>query len=450
MLPLTGVTPHFASPEVVRREELSFHSDVWSSVCVFIHLVTGNLPGHRAGLTSRDSMRDMLMKYRDGDIEKLVPLSEMVLDHKLVSIFIDTLRDGSRPSALTLLKYPALRNADMYEHNFPALRQREGSEAPLGSELHIAGPSATPVSKPPTTDEEKMVVYKGGQKRLSPVRRRQSQSSRYILQSADGVEPLKPKTEGPTRKPTKIRHMPREMMLARDSASRSDTPRQAASIALHRRAFQRSLSNHPIPRSRTRSLTLPRGEELITDSAPAHFQLQPYHRPSLREVLGNASSSIRQHQISSPFQSEVHHIQPITSLYRHPSLHIMEPSFGPDLDVAHGARHRPHRQSVPLLRSQASSSPGESSRTGLVGGDRRHRQLSQPLGHDWRRNSGSPTADQPPLRSLSRCASGRERSTIPLLSSEEPSYTATDDDGETRTQAGSFESPPTKGRRNSV
>jgi hypothetical protein len=412
-------------------------------------------------------MRDMLMKYRDGDIEKLVPLSEMVLDHKLVSIFIDTLRDGSRPSALTLLKYPALRNADMYEHNFPALRQREGSEAPLGSELHIAGPSATPVSKPPTTDEEKMVVYKGGQKRLSPVRRRQSQSSRYILQSADGVEPLKPKTEGPTRKPTKIRHMPREMMLARDSASRSDIPQtviqQAAFIALSRRAHlklsyryrapQRSLSNHPIPRSRTRSLTLPRGEELITDSAPAHFQLQPYHRPSLREVLGNASSSIRQHQISSPFQSEVHHIQPITSLYRHPSLHIMEPSFGPDLDVAHGARHRPHRQSVPLLRSQASSSPGESSRTGLVGGDRRHRQLSQPLGHDWRRNSGSPTADQPPLRSLSRCASvtaaGREHSTIPLLSSEEPSYT-TDDDGETRTQAGSFESPPTKGRRNSV
>ena len=228
--------------------------------------------------------------------------------------------------------------------------------------------------------------------------------------------------------------MPREIMLARDSLSRSDTPRQAVFIALSRRAHpklsyryrapQLSLSNHPIPRSR--SLTLPRGEELITDSAPAHFQLQPYHRPSLREVLGNASSSIRQHQISSPFQSEVHHIQPITSLYRHPSLHIMEPSFGPDLDVAHGARHRPHRQSVPLLRSQASSSPGESSRTGLVGSDRRHRQLSQPLGHDWRRNSGSPTADQPPLRSLSRCASvtaaGRERSTIPLLSSEEPSY----------------------------
>ena len=53
--------------------------------------------------------------------------------------------------------------ADMYEHNFPALRQREGSEAPLplGSELHIAGPSATPVSKPPTTDEEEKVVHKG-------------------------------------------------------------------------------------------------------------------------------------------------------------------------------------------------------------------------------------------------------------------------------------------------
>ena len=51
----------------------------------------------------------------------------------------------------------------MYEHNFPALRQREGSEAPLplGSELHISGPSATPVSKPPTTDEEEKVVHKG-------------------------------------------------------------------------------------------------------------------------------------------------------------------------------------------------------------------------------------------------------------------------------------------------
>ena len=52
------------------------------------------------------------MKYRDEDMEKLVPLSEMVLDRELVSIFRDTLRDGSRPSALTLLKYPALKNGE--------------------------------------------------------------------------------------------------------------------------------------------------------------------------------------------------------------------------------------------------------------------------------------------------------------------------------------------------
>ena len=231
--------------------------------------------------------------------------------------------------------------------------------------------------------------------------------------------------EGPTREPTTIRYMPREMIVARDS--RSDTPRRAASIApRHRahlqprdlvrrmRAVSLSCSSGQIGIvSRKCSWTLPRGEEVITDSAPAHFQLQPYHGPSFREVLGKPSSSIRQHQISFPFQSEVHQIQPITPPY-HRSY-----QFGPVLDVAHGAQHPPHRQSVPPLGSRASSSRGESSRTGLVGSDRRHRQFFQPLGHDWRRNSGSPTADQPPLRSLLR---RHVTATIPLFSSEEPSY----------------------------
>ncbi|CAI8025807.1 hypothetical protein GBAR_LOCUS14881 [Geodia barretti] len=94
---------------VVIKEKLSFYSDVWSSV--FLHSPGHReSPGHRAGLTSRDSMRDMLRSPEMKYMEKLVPLSEMVLDRELVSIFRDTLRDGSRPSALTLLKYPALKN----------------------------------------------------------------------------------------------------------------------------------------------------------------------------------------------------------------------------------------------------------------------------------------------------------------------------------------------------
>ena len=54
-----------------------------------------------------------LMSYSDGDIEKLVPLSEMELDSEVVSIFRDGLCEDcvvSRPSALALLKYPALKN----------------------------------------------------------------------------------------------------------------------------------------------------------------------------------------------------------------------------------------------------------------------------------------------------------------------------------------------------
>ena len=208
--------------------------------------------------------------------------------------------------------------------------------------------------------------------------------------------------EGPTREPTTIHHMPREMIVARESASRSDTSQQAASMASGRlarhmarhwyrshSAVQKSiqpemraisppqLSSYYLSligtQSRKRSSI---GEEVITDLegemfsdseegvitdfAHGHFHLQPYHVRGLS--FRKALVKERQRLIDLPFQREV---RPIASPYRHPSQHDIESSLGLVLDVAHGPWRRPRHRSVPLPRSQASS-PGESSMTGSI------------------------------------------------------------------------------------
>ncbi|CAI8019656.1 Probable serine/threonine-protein kinase DDB_G0284251, partial [Geodia barretti] len=53
---LKGVTPHFTSPEIIRGDVPSFSSDIWSTVCVLIQLLTARLPGCITEIMSRESM----------------------------------------------------------------------------------------------------------------------------------------------------------------------------------------------------------------------------------------------------------------------------------------------------------------------------------------------------------------------------------------------------------